>query len=412
MLRITAQFVNATTGGLDKTVKLDGKVEDIFALQDRIVFELLSGINLQLGSGEVEDIEQKETRSVEAYEAYSRGLMNLRMATRESIDRAIALFERATTLDRGYAEAWAALGAAYGYKGAFMSIPELVERAIEFERRALELDPDNARAHAWLGSAYLNQGRYDEAIASIRQAVRLEPDNASARSALARAYWVGRGLVDEAIVEFQHVIALNPEGGYAYLQLALLLSLRGRYEEAERAARTAVDLQERFISGNEGLQVVGARARLGYVHYLQGRYDAAIAEYEREMTFIGSGDHVLRERAIIEVTAKLGAAWLRKGDSENAHRYFKMASKAFEDRVGKGADDPYTRYYMAGLEALCGNPDRAIAHLERSFAALPAIYSVRARVDPDFDGLRSDDRFIALLSSSSAVLSAGGTLAS
>jgi tetratricopeptide (TPR) repeat protein len=293
-----------------------------------------------------------------------------------------------------------------------MSIPELVTRAMEFERRALELDPDNARAHAWLGSAYLNQGRFDEAIASIRQAVRLEPDNAAARSVLARAYWMGRGLVDEAIVEFQHVIALNPEGGYAYLQLALLLSLRGRYEEAEQAARTAVDLQERYISGNEGMQVVGAHARLGYVYYLQGRYEEAITEYEREMTFIGSGDHVLRERAIIEVTAKLGAAWLRKGDSENAHRYFSMASKAFEDRVGKGADDPYTRYYMAGLEALCGNPDRAIAHLERSFAARPAIYSVRARVDPDFDALRSDSRFITLLSLSSAVVSAGGTLAS
>ena len=401
-LRITAMFLDARTGSLEKTVKLDGKVEDIFALQDRIVFELLQGINLQLGSGEIEDIEEKETRSVPAYEAYSRGLMNLRLASRESLDRAIALFERATTLDPGYAEAWAALGAAYGYKGQFMTVPELVERAIEFERRALALDPNNARAHAWLGNAYLNQGRYDEAIASMRQAVRLEPDNAGARSSLARAYWIGKGQIDEAITEFRQVLSLNPEGGYAYLQLALLLSMRGRYEEAEQVAASAVDLQERFISGSEGMQIVGAHSRLGYVRYLQGRYDEAIAEYEREMAFIGSGDHVLRERSTIEVAQKLGAAWLRKGEEDRAQRYLSMAAKAFQDRVAKGADDPYTRYYMADLEALRGDPDLAIEHLQRSFALLPAINAVRARVDPDLDTLRSDERFIALLGSAAA----------
>lgn len=396
-LRITAQFVNASTGALERTIKLDGAVDQIFELQDRIVFELLKGINLQPASGEIEGIEQAETQSVEAYEAYSRGLMNLRLASRESVDRAIALFERATTLDPGYAQAWAALGGAYGSKGEFMTLPELIDRAIEFERRALALDPENARAHAWLGSAYLIQGRIDEAVASIRQALSLEPDNPSARSSLARALWLGKGQIDEAIAEFQQVVAANPEAGYAYLQLALLLLLRGRHDEAERAARSAVDLQERYISGNEGMQVIGAHARLGYVYYLQGRYDEAIAEYGRELAFIGAGDHLLRERSTIEVNQKLGAAWLRKGDTESAERYFTLATKAFERRVAKGADDPHTRYYMAALEALRGDRGGALKHLEQSFASLAPINAVRVRVDPDLDGLRSEPRFISLL---------------
>jgi tetratricopeptide (TPR) repeat protein/predicted Ser/Thr protein kinase len=396
-LRITAQLLDAPTGALEQTVKLDGRVDDIFSLQDRIVFELLKGFNLQVGAGEIEEIEAPETRSVVAYEAYSLGLMNLRLATRESIDRSIALLDRATTLDPAYAEAWAALGAAYGYKGAFMSLPGLVERAVEAERRALALDPENARAHAWLGSAYLNMGQFDEAIASIRQAVRLEPDNASARSALARAYWIGKGDVNAAIAEFREVVALNPEGGYAFLQLSLLLALRGEYADAEQVARTAVDLQERFISGTEGLQIIGAHARLGYALYLQGRYDEAIAEYGRELAFIGSGDHALRERSTIEVMQKLGAAWLRKGRPDEATRYFTSAAQAFDARVANGADDPATRYYMADLEALRGNTDRAIEHLERSFASLRAIDRVRANVDPDLEALRSDPRFLALL---------------
>jgi hypothetical protein len=79
-----------------------------------------------------------------------------------------------------------------------------------------------------------------------------------------------------------------------------------------------------------------------------------------------------------------------------------MAAKAFQDRVAKGADDPYTRYYMADLEALRGDPDLAMEHLRRSFALLPAINAVRARVDPDLDTLRSDERFIELLGSAAA----------
>ena len=113
MVRITANFVDVATGELRGTVKVDGKIEDIFALQDRIVYELSQGLNLALQGSEVAGIEKRETRSVEAYESYARGMMNLRQATRESIDRAIAAFEDATRHDPEYSIAWAALWAAH-----------------------------------------------------------------------------------------------------------------------------------------------------------------------------------------------------------------------------------------------------------------------------------------------------------
>ena len=78
---------------------------------------------------------------------------------------------------------------------------------------------------------------------------------------------MGLGKIDEAITEFERAIDLNPESGYSYLQLALLYALRGRRADAERIARQAVDLQERYVSGSEGLQVVGAHTRLGYILY-------------------------------------------------------------------------------------------------------------------------------------------------
>ena len=397
MVRITANFVDVATGELRGTVKVDGRIEEIFALQDRIVYELSQGLNVALQGSEVAGIEKRETRSVEAYESYARGMMNLRQATRDSIDRAIAAFEDATRHDPEYAIAWAALGGAYGLKGSFLSINEMLHKAIELERRALAIDPDFADAHIWLGSALLALGKADEAIASIREALRLEPDNGQAHQGLARALWVGKGQFAAAIPEFERAIELNPEAGYSYLQLALLLAWEGHYDRAEEICRRAVELQEQYISGNAGLQIVGAHSRLGYVHYLRGKYDEALRAYEREMAFVSSSDHALRDRTQIELNVKIGAAYHRQGRTEDAARHFARALKAFDARVANGADDPFTRYYIACALALHGQKDRALESLRRVSQAYPELTAARALRDPDLEALRGLPAFQDLL---------------
>jgi serine/threonine protein kinase/tetratricopeptide (TPR) repeat protein len=396
IVRITAGFLDVGTGEIGRTVKVDGRIDDIFALQDKIVYELSQGLHLSLRGTEVAGIERRETRSVEAYESFARGMMNLRQATRESIDRAIAAFEEATRHDSEYAIAWASLGAAYGLKGNFLSIDEMVHRSVELERRALALDPDLPDAHMFLGTALLSLGRTDDAIAEIREAIRLDPDNGQAHQSLARAYWVGQGDFAAAIPSFERAIELNPESGYSYLQLGLLLAWLGEYDRAIDVCRRAVDLQEQYISGNMGLQVVGAHARLGYVYYLRGEHDGALREFERELAFIGSSDHALRERTGIELNVKIGAAYHRLGRREDAERYFERALKAFDARVARGADDPFTRYYIACLHALRGDTPRALESLDRVARLLPQLTAARVRRDPDLDTLRGEPRFIAI----------------
>jgi len=397
MVRITANFVDVTTGELRGTVKVDGKIDEIFALQDRIVYELSHGLNVALQGSEVAEIEKRETRSVEAYESYARGMMNLRQATRESIDRAIAAFEDATRYDPEYAIAWAALGGAYGLKGNFLSINEMLHKAIDLERRALAIDPDFADAHLWLGSALLGLGKTDEAIVSIKEAIRLEPDNGQAHQGLARALWVGKGLFTEAIPEFERAIELNPEAGYSYLQLSMLLAWEGQYDRAEEICRRAVELQEQYISGNAGLQIVGAHSRLGYVYYLRGNYEEALRAYEREMAFVSSGDHALRERTQIELNAKVGTVYHRQGRADDAARHFERALKAFDARVARGADDPFTRYYIACVLALRGEHDRAVDSLQRAARSYPELTAARAVRDPDLASLRGLPAFEELL---------------
>lgn len=392
-IRITAQVIEVLTASLIKTVKIDGSIDDIFELQDRIVFELSRSLDLKVGKAEAEAIERDETRSVEAFEAFSRGLLNMRQATRDSIDRAIALFERATQLDPEYAVAWAHLGGAFQLKGMFLGMRELAERAVEVLHRAIALQPGLAVAHSWLGLALLMLARVDEALASLGRAVELDPGNPSVHQALARVLWMGTGRVDEAIAQLRHGIALNPDAGYSYLQLSFLESLSGDLAAAERSARQAIELQERAISGTQGLLIVGAHARLGYVYYRMGDYDRALDEYRRELAFLASIDHALRERTLIELHQKLSALFAARGDAEQAERYGRLAIEGFERRLAGGADDPATRYYIAAVYAQRGDLDSTLKHLAIPLRDLPLFTPWRLQHDPDFDRVRRHPAF-------------------
>ncbi len=402
-IRITVQVTEVLTASLIKTLKIDGSVDDIFALQDRIVYELSRSLDLRVGRPEAEAIEQDETNSVEAFEAYSRGLINVRQATRESIDRALTLFDRATTLDPEYAAAWAAAGGALQLKGMFLGTHEFTDRAIELLRRAIALKPTLTQAHVSLGMSLLNTGRLREATDSLQQAIALEPEDANALQALARTLWMGEARVDEAIELLRRAAAANPEAGYAFLQLAYLEALNGDLDAAEASARRALELQMQAVSGTQGLMIVGANTRLGYVHYLRGDYTAARDEYFRERDHLASTDHGLRERSLIELHQKLSALYDAEGRAEEVARYAALALNAFESRLAAGADDPATRYYIAAVYARRGDVEKALEHLAPGLARYPLFTRWRVQRDPDFARVRDQAAFVERISAAATL---------
>jgi tetratricopeptide (TPR) repeat protein len=307
------------------------------------------------------------------------------------------MFEKALAIDPEYAEAWAGLGGAYQLKGTFLNLPELLEKAIECEERALALDPELGDAHTWLGASLLALGRVEEAVAALERATALDPGQARAWSTLARAHWIGRGDMAQGIAALERAVAINPQFGYGHLQLAFLYTEQGDYERARAAARTAVDLQERYLSGEEGLLVVGAHARLGYVAYREGRFAEAVKEYLSELAFLGASDHMLKERTLIELHQKLGAAYLRLGQGADAERHLAAAVRSFEERLARGADDPATKYYAAIAYALRGDQERALKYLEETWRRLGALNRIRVSRDPDLEPLRPALRARGLL---------------
>ncbi len=200
----------------------------------------------------------------------------------------------------------------------------------------------------------------------------------------------------EAAASFERALQRNPQGGWYALQLAHVATLLSDFPLADRAARQAIELQERGLSGREGVLIVGAYMRLGVALALQGRYDEALEEYRQELAFLRRVDHALKERVIVELHVHIGSVLLALGRAESGRAALRVALDAFEERLRMGADDPYTRYYVAAAWALLGEKERALDALERAASQRHAYTVARARIDPDFESLRSEDRFKAL----------------
>lgn len=388
-VRVTARLTDVLENRLVRTVKVDGAMAEIFAVQDRLVSELSSELRLK---PPVSD-DGSETSVVAAYEAFSKGLLNQDLETNESLERAILFFERATALDPRYARAFVALGGVYRMKAEYLLAPEYTEKAIATLRRAIDLNPGFVRGWRELGLAFLADGRDDEAIDAIRQAMTLAPNQSSTLSAMARVLFIGKGDFAGALTYFERAVAVDPKGGWFWLQLAHCAALMGRLDRANQAVQEAVTLQEAFLSGQEALHIAGAYMRLGHVRALEGRYEEASRAFQMEIDFLEKVDHALRSRIFVELQTRWAEALRETRREETAHVVLDRAIDAFETRLRLGTDDPFTRYYAAAAYSMRGNVEAAIASLERAARLRPAFTVARMRVDPLLGGVATEPAF-------------------
>ncbi|MEM7586560.1 MAG: protein kinase, partial [Acidobacteriota bacterium] len=351
-VRITARGVDVGSGEVLHVVKLDGAVDDLFTLQDRVVQELAAGVKAETSSdvepvagvlGAAPDDPRQDAApnldpssgiraandppSLEAFESFSRGLEQLRTASNASLERAMQLFERAVELHPGYALAWALLAGSRQMLGANSGRRELVELGVEAGRRAVELHPELPHGHQWLGAALSWLGETTEAREHLETATRLDPTSAVPHTFLARLYWFRLAKVRRAIEHLERASELDPGAGYVTMQLAFLYGLSGDASAAERASRKAIEAQHRSPLEGEPLQIIGAYMRLGYVFYRRRRWAEALREYRREETFlVSAADHALRARTELELHQKIGAALLRQGDNLRAEQHLRLAT--------------------------------------------------------------------------------------
>ncbi len=390
VVRVTAAVLDVASGQTQATVKEDGRISDIFDLQDRIAGRLRTSLFPDVAPSHVA---RAETEVVAAFEALSKGLLNQRLETYEGLERAVIFFERAITLDPGYVRAHVELGASYASKADYLAMPELHQRAIAQFRRAIDLDPKFVRAFRDLGLTLVAAGAIDEGIEVVRKALVLSPDDPAPLSAMGRALFIGKGDFEAALPYYDRALALNPRAGWYWLQLAHCAALAGELPRAREAAEKAIALQEASISGHETIRIVGAYMRLGHVEALLGNDEEAVRCFERELQFLDRLDHALRQRIQVELRTRLGGALQRRGAEAAALASLNRATDVFETRVRLGADDAFTRYYAACAYALKGQKDAALASLERAMRMRPDYTRARARREPELASLRNDPAF-------------------
>ena len=278
MVRITATLVNASDGSALWSQRYDKPYKDLFALQDAITHSVADALKARLltAPGAVVQSDRPPSGNLDAYTAYLRGVTDFTRTDETHARQAIGDYQRAVTIDPGYAAAWAALSRAWArLGGAFMggaAQQHAFTQARRASDRALQLAPDLAAAHSARSYLAFSESDWKGAQAEIQRALQLAPSDGDAEylygSVLATLGQCGRAadLVQQALMT-------NPRNGDWYYALSQYLACGGRMADAQQALRTAIALQPQGTAYHEGAAVLAI---------LRGDAEAALAAAQEE----------------------------------------------------------------------------------------------------------------------------------
>ncbi len=267
------------------------------------------------------------------------------------------------------------------------------ERARSCLVRALENSPRDPETHSLTGALAELVGRPEEALESYRRAAELQPDERAYQlqvaDVLAKLGWdaaaleVWEGLVEEGDTDAALVSRLG--------QLGDLYSRSGRYQEAERTLRSALDHSPEDETLQLGLyRVLTERAELADYHRRAGvRVPDAVADLGQAVDRLADGDSPQDRRdsargrlllgdvdqAIVELNAYLDSADSPAADDLAAQRALGVAYRraglldasqmALTAALGIAPDDTRTGVEMAATYLKAGQAEPARNLLER-----------------------------------------------
>ncbi len=233
-VRITAQLIDAHTGGHIWAERYDRDLKDIFMLQDEVTRKIVAALVVKLSKDEEKRLVRRGTDSVEAYDLALRGADLFTRFTKADNTQARQMFKQAIDLDPKYAEAYSGLGWTYWMAWAFewSMDPQSLDRALKLAHQALTLDESMPKGLTLVGKIYLWQKQHDRAIAELKKNIALNPNDADGIAGLGEALQFA-GKPDEAVVLFKKAIRLNPiPPVWYYHGLGSAYFMSGQYDEA------------------------------------------------------------------------------------------------------------------------------------------------------------------------------------
>jgi adenylate cyclase len=220
-VRITAQLIDAESGGHLWGDRYDRDLTDIFEVQDDVTHRIVDALKLTLSPAEKARLAESEPSNIDAYDCFLRGREILlgKEKNRATFEEAIRFFKKALTLDPNYSQAYACLGFAhiFDYQNRWSDDPDnSLQLAKQYAQRAVAKDMNEPLAHCVTGMAALFEKDLDRAKTEVDLALRLNPNSAIAHNLLGSIrMYSGQPL--EAIPAIEQAMRLDPAFNQQFL---------------------------------------------------------------------------------------------------------------------------------------------------------------------------------------------------
>jgi serine/threonine-protein kinase len=342
--------------------------EHIFTIRGDVAQQVARALDVTLSPAQEAELSVQPTDNLEAYQEYLLGLFYWEKRTSEGFAEAARHFERAISLDSGYALAYAGLADVYLLRPWFSaeySNREGLALADSMARRALALDPTLSQPHATLGLVHEWQFEWEAAEREFVRSVELDPEYATAR------HWYGLLLArlrryEEALVEVRTSLELDPLSPIINQDVGYALRLAGERDASLRQYERTVELHPDFAT---------TVMVLAWTYLDEGRFDDARGTLSSWAELTGN------DAALVRQVADLAAEYTRTGEPQAP--------------TGLDVEAVFPPYAIAPLYVRLGQHELALDVLERGYEA-GAFGVVSSIAGPPVNELRSHPRFVAL----------------
>ncbi len=374
-VRISAKLVDSSKETQVWSNAVNGTLDDILGLQERVAREIADALAVALlpGSAESTSGHRPDPR---AYLEYLAGRFEEHKETEPGWKAAISRYEKAVDIDPEYALAWAALAQTATTLSSWTTVepgPQL-EKARAAMGKAFELDPELPEAH--VARAYyvlLGEWKWDEVDEAFESALEKNPMN----PAMAYHWWghflTFAGRDREAVEKFERALRHDPLSALHSACLGSAHTAAGNLDLADSALQRALEV-------NPELPV--ALSWLGRLREKQGRLDEAVEAWEEAARLANEG-------AVF--SGPLGYGYGRIGETAKARQVLEAL------KAGRGSPEGYVApINLARVHAGLGETDEAFAQLDIAVREREP-WIMALRVSPGFDTIREDPRFKDLL---------------